>query len=73
MEYKYIGKEDLDEFVQMMIDFDGYIIGYNNIWFDNPVCIYNSTKNQHDIDILNNKTIDLFVFFQDDREKTRIK
>ena len=64
MEYKYIGKEDLDEFVQMMIDFDGYIIGYNNIRFDNPVCIHNSTKNQHDIDILNNKTIDLFVFFQ---------
>ncbi len=64
MEYKYIGKEDLDEFVQMMINFDGYIIGYNNIRFDNPVCIYNSTKNQQDIDILNNKTIDLFVFFQ---------
>jgi len=64
MEYKYIGKEDLDEFVQKMIDFDGYIIGYNNIRFDNPVCIYNSTKNQQDIDILNNKTIDLFVFFQ---------
>lgn len=64
MEYKYIGKEDLDEFVQKMIDFDGYIIGYNNIWFDNPVCIHNSTKNQQDIDILNNKTIDLFVFFQ---------
>jgi len=64
MEYKYIGKEDLDAFVQKMIDFDGYIIGYNNIRFDNPVCIYNSTKSQQDIDIINNKTIDLFVFFQ---------
>ncbi len=64
MEYQYIGKEDLDAFVQKMIEFDGYIIGYNNIRFDNPVCIHNSTKNQQDIDILNNKTIDLFVFFQ---------
>lgn len=64
MEYKYIGKEDLDAFVQKMIDFDWYIIGYNNIWFDNPVCIYNTTKRQEDIDTINNKTIDLFVFFQ---------
>lgn len=64
MEYEYIGKEDIDAFVKKMIDFDGYIIGYNNIWFDNPVCIYNTTKKQEDIDILNSKTIDLFVFLQ---------
>lgn len=64
MEYKYIGKDDLDNFVQEMIDFDGYIIGYNNIWFDNPVCIYNTTKREEDIETINNKTIDLFIFFQ---------
>ncbi|HCB51427.1 TPA: hypothetical protein DEP21_02520 [Patescibacteria group bacterium] len=62
MHYEYISQENLPDFVQKMLDFNGYIIGYNNIRFDNPVCIHNTTKKQEDIDTINEKTIDLFVF-----------
>jgi hypothetical protein len=42
MTYEYIDEEGLEAFVQKMLDWDGYIVGFNNIWFDNPVCIYNT-------------------------------
>jgi hypothetical protein len=41
MTYACIMKENLEEFVQKMLNFDGYIIGYNQIYFDNPVSVYN--------------------------------
>lgn len=41
MTYEYIDQENLAAFVQKMLDWDGYIVGFNNIRFDNPVCIYN--------------------------------
>jgi hypothetical protein len=41
MVYDYIDKDGLKAFTQKMLEFDGYIIGYNNIAFDNPVCIHN--------------------------------
>jgi len=41
MKYEYIDQEGLKKFVEKMVNFDGYIVGYNNIGFDNPVCIYN--------------------------------
>lgn len=41
MSYKYIDPSKLKEFVEYMVNFDGYIVGFNNIAFDNPVCIYN--------------------------------
>lgn len=62
MQYEYISQENLAEFVQKMIDFDWYIIGYNNIWFDNPVCVYNCWWTQDHIDEINRKSIDLYVF-----------
>ena len=60
--YECIMEEDLPAFVQKMLDFDGYIVGFNNIYFDNPVCIYNINGTQEQIDQLNAKSIDLFVF-----------
>ncbi|AHB41446.1 hypothetical protein P148_SR1C00001G0655 [candidate division SR1 bacterium RAAC1_SR1_1] len=61
MQYDYIDQDNLAEFVQKMIDFDGYIIGYNNIWFDNPVCVYNCGGTQEHLNEINRKSIDLFV------------
>ena len=63
MEYECVMQEDLKEFVDRMLAFDGYIVGFNQIWFDNPVSIYNVGYGQEEIDELNRKSIDLYVFF----------
>ena len=60
--YECILKEDLEKFVEKMLNFDGYIVGFNQIFFDNPVCIYNLGLSEDKIQILNEKSIDLFVF-----------
>ncbi len=62
MTYELIEKEWLQKFVQKLLDFDGYIVWFNNIWFDNPVIIHNVWWSQADIDNLNSKSIDIFHF-----------
>ncbi|HBB04163.1 TPA: hypothetical protein DCZ39_04705 [Patescibacteria group bacterium] len=47
-----------------MLDFDGYIVGFNSIAFDNMVSIYNVGGSDDDIKKLNAKSIDLFLFVQ---------
>lgn len=61
MTYEYVDIDWLPDFVQKMLDFDGYIVGYNNIWFDNPVCIFNTWRSEEDLHTLNEKSIDLYV------------
>lgn len=61
MIYEYVDQENLNDFVQKMLDFDGYIVWYNNIWFDNPVCMFNTHRDQKDLELLNSKSIDLYV------------
>jgi len=63
--YKYISPERLDKFVEYLANYDGYIVGYNNIWFDNPVVVYNSSfKNQEElIKQINEKSLDLFFVY----------
>lgn len=63
MTYSCIMMEDLPSFVQKMIDFDWYIIGYNQIYFDNPVSAYNAWLWKKEVEILNEKSLDLYVFF----------
>lgn len=63
MEYECVMQKDLKDFVDRMLAFDGYIIGFNQIWFDNPVSIYNVGYGQAEIDELNRKSIDLYLFF----------
>jgi hypothetical protein len=41
MTYEYVDQEGLKAFVQKMLDFDGYIVGFNSIAFDNIVSVYN--------------------------------
>ena len=64
MQYSCIMKEDLKWFVQKMLDFDWYIIWFNQIYFDNPVSAYNAWFTKEDIKILDEKSLDLYVFFQ---------
>ncbi len=64
MSYEYIDRDWLSQFVKKLLDFDWYIIWFNNIWFDNPVCIYNAWLWQEEINILNNKSIDIFMFIR---------
>lgn len=64
MEYQCIMQEDLKGFVDKMLAFDGYIVGFNQIWFDNPVSVWNAGYGDSEIEILNQKSIDLYVFFQ---------
>jgi hypothetical protein len=64
IEYTCIMKEDLPAFVEKMLQFDGYIVGFNQIYFDNPVCIYNVQGDEEMIHLLQKKSIDLYMFFQ---------
>ena len=63
MKYSCIMKEDLNDFVQKMLDFDWYIVGFNQIYFDNPVCVYNAWLTDSEVEKLNEKSLDLYVFF----------
>lgn len=64
MTYEYIDQQWLSAFVQKMLDFDGYIVGFNSIAFDNLVSIYSVWGSAEDIKKLNEKSIDLFLFVQ---------
>ncbi|GHV23347.1 hypothetical protein FACS189428_6740 [Clostridia bacterium] len=49
-----------------MLNFDGYIVGFNQIYFDNPVSVYNAKLDEfataEAIKKLNEKSIDLYLF-----------
>jgi len=62
MTYEYVDQEWLQAFVQKMLDFDWYIVGFNSIAFDNMVSVYNVDGSEDDIKQLNEKSIDLFLF-----------
>ncbi len=65
MKYRLVDENSIKKFVDFLLDFDWWIVGYNNIFFDNPVTIYN-TENYWDeeINILNQKSLDLFMFIR---------
>lgn len=69
--YRYIDRKNLYKFIQFMIEFDGYIIGFNSLDFDNPVSIYNGLHLQgifseelynKQLTLINEKSLDLFQF-----------
>ncbi|MDR3169052.1 MAG: ribonuclease H-like domain-containing protein [Candidatus Peribacteria bacterium] len=66
MTYTCITLETLPAFVEKMLAFEGYIVGFNQMYFDNPVCIYNVSMDAAAtlaaIKTLNEKSIDLYVF-----------
>lgn len=67
--YKYLDTDNLTKFVDFMLEFDGYIIGFNSLAFDNPVSLYHvmkkdfdQTKYDEQLALLNQKSLDLFQF-----------
>ena len=64
MDYRAIMRENLRDFVDEMLAFDWYIVWFNSIWFDNPISVRNAWYWDKEIEILNQKSIDLYVFFQ---------
>lgn len=62
MNYRYVDESSLKKFANYLLEFDWYIIWYNNIYFDNPVVWYNVWWTEDQINILKNKSIDLFLF-----------
>ena len=63
--YKYISQKNLDKFVEYLLNYDGYIVWYNNIAFDNPVVVYNSSFDNKEeiIKKINEKSLDLFEVY----------
>lgn len=60
--YKLIEEKSADKFAEHLLNFDGRIVGFNQIWFDNPVMLYNTDFSEEKLAILNNKSIDIFYF-----------
>lgn len=64
MSYEYIDRNWLENFVKKLINFDWWIIWFNNIWFDNPVCTSNLWLDDSFLDIINKKSIDIYTFIR---------
>lgn len=62
--YKLITSENAQKFVEYMLNYDGYIVGFYNIGFDNPVMLYNTEFTPEALEILNRKSIDICFFVQ---------
>ncbi len=60
--YHYVGSDQAKKFCDHLLAYDGYIIGYNQIWFDNPVLALNVWYGEAEIQELNRKSIDPFLF-----------
>ncbi len=60
--FKYIWPDWLRKFVDFCMWFDGYIVWFNSLAFDNPVIAYNVGLGDEEIEYLNSKSIDLFMF-----------
>jgi uncharacterized protein YprB with RNaseH-like and TPR domain len=62
--YKLIDQSNVQKVVDHMVAYDGYIVGFYNIGFDNPVMLHNSIFDQEQLDIINKKSIDICFFVQ---------
>lgn len=62
MQYKYIDRDTMIKYTDYLLDYDGRIIGYNQIGFDNPVMIDNLGYTKEQLEILNKKSLDPFLF-----------
>lgn len=61
-QFQYIAPNDYKRLFDFLINFPWYIIWYNHIHFDNPVLAYNVGAKKNEIEILNKKSIDPFLF-----------
>ena len=63
LQYSYIDRVSMHRYLDYLLEYPGWIIGYNQIWFDNPVLVQNVWYGQAELDILNMKSIDPFLLF----------
>ena len=61
LKYQYIDRDNMHRYCDYLLEYPGRIVGYNQIWFDNPVMIQNVWYGQDELDILNKKSIDPFL------------
>lgn len=62
--FKYVEKEAIKKYVDFLLDFDGYIVWFNNIGFDNIVIWYNAGYSEDIIQKLHDKSVDLFYYLR---------
>lgn len=62
--YKLVEEESAQKFADYLLKFDGWIVGFNQIGFDNPVMLYNTDFDEEKLAILNNKSVDIFYFMR---------
>lgn len=62
--FKYIEKENLKRYVDYLLDYDGWIVWFNHVWFDNIIICYSLDYTQKHIDILNQKSLDIFYYIR---------
>lgn len=69
--YKYIDQSNLTKFIDFLLEFDGYIVGFNNLAFDNPVAIaqwldfagrYSDQEAEKYLELINQKSLDIYQF-----------
>ncbi len=60
--YKYIDRTSMKKYCDRLLAYDGWIVGYNQIGFDNPVLCMNVGYGEKEIEILNRKSLDPFLF-----------
>lgn len=59
--YTYVDRTDMKALADRLLAFDGRIIWYNNIGFDNPVLLKNCWYSDEQLAIINKKSIDPFL------------
>ncbi len=64
LKYQYIDRVSMHRYLDYLLEYPGWIIWYNHIWFDNPVLIQNVWYGQTELDILNKKSIDPFLLLR---------
>lgn len=61
LKYTYIDRISMQRYADYLLEYPGWIIGYNHIGFDNPVLIQNVWYGEAELEILNMKSIDPFL------------
>jgi uncharacterized protein YprB with RNaseH-like and TPR domain len=60
--YVYSDAHSSKQLCDFLLSYDGYIVWYNHISFDNPVLVHNAWYGPPELAILNEKSIDPFLF-----------
>jgi len=61
IKYRFVSQQSLKKFVDFLLDFDGWVVGFNNIAFDNPVVVYAAGYGDEEVKKINQKSLDLFL------------